>query len=282
MNAAGQVLPILYSFRRCPYAMRARLAIAASGQAVELREVVLKAKPAELLTASPKGTVPVLIDADGKVIDESLEIMLWALNKHDPEGWLTPDRNAMLALIAQCDSDFKHHLDRYKYPERYVDADAATHREAASEFLRGLEERLRTKHSLFGNGPALADMAIFPFVRQFAQTDATWFAAQPWPALQRWLSTLTASPRFAAIMEKIAPWQSGTVGVRFPPEKPAITLYEYTSHPPFWIAHDNEGYWLVPARNGGWSERHPFVGHVMNLRPLRSLGGVDLGLPDSA
>jgi len=277
MNAPGQDLPILYSFRRCPYAMRARLAIAVSGQAVELREVVLKAKPAELLAASPKGTVPVLVTPDGRVIEQSLEIMLWALERHDPEGWLSPDSAAMLALIAECDGDFKHHLDRTKYPERYAGADATEHREAASVFLRVLDEHLQASGCLFGEQPALADMAIAPFVRQFAQIDAAWFAAQPWPALNQWLENLLARPLFASIMEKYAPWESGTRGIRFPPQKPTVTLYEYTSQPPFWIAHDDEGYWLVPARDGGWAERHPFVGHVMNLRPLRDTGGVDLG-----
>lgn len=281
MNTPGQALPILYSFRRCPYAMRARLAIAASGQAVELREVVLKAKPVEMLAASPKGTLPVLIEADGNVIDESLEIMLWALGRHDPEGWLTPGRDEMLALIAQCDRDFKHHLDRYKYPERFAGVEAAAHREAASVFLRALDERLQTSLYLFGEHPALADMAIAPFVRQFAQTDAAWFAAQPWPALMQWLENIVARPRFTAIMHKYAPWQSGTPGIRFPAAAPAITLYEYTSQPPFWIAHDDEGYWLVPARDGGWAGRHPFIGHVMNLRPLLSTGSIDLGLPPS-
>jgi len=277
MNTPGQALPILYSFRRCPYAMRARLAIAVSGQGVELREVVLKSKPAEMLAASPKGTVPVLAEPDGRVIEQSLEIMLWALERYDPEGWLTPGRDEMLALIAQCDGDFKHHLDRTKYPERYAGANAAEHREAASGFLRELNQRLQTSACLFGERPALADMAIMPFVRQFAQIDAAWFAAQPWPALNRWLENLLASPLFATIMDKYAPWQSGTPGIRFPPAKPTVTLYEYTSQPPFWIAHDDEGYWLVPARDGGWAERHPFVGHVMNLRPLRDTGDVDLG-----
>lgn len=281
MSAPGQPLPILYSFRRCPYAMRARLAIAASGQAVELREVVLKAKPAEMLAASPKGTVPVLVDTDGTVIAESLEIMLWALSWNDPEGWLAPDKAEMLALIAQCDGEFKHHLDRYKYPERYAGVDAVEHREAASTFLRELNERLLKTSYLFGEQAALADMAIAPFVRQFAQTDAGWFAVQPWPALIGWLEDIVDSPRFAAIMNKYAPWQSGTQGIVFPPAKPTITLYEYTSQPPFWIAHDAEGYWLVPARHGGWAERHPFVGHVMNLRQVVDTRGIDLGAPES-
>lgn len=212
-------LPIFYSFRRCPYAMRARLAIAASGIEVELREVILKAKPAELLQASPKGTVPVLIASDGKVIDESLEIMRWALDQHDPEQWLNPDNGtlaSMLALIADCDGDFKHHLDRYKYPERYTGADALQHRAAGATFLASLNERLLAQPYLYGKRAALADMAIAPFVRQYAQTDATWFAQQPWPALVGWLASMVDSERFASIMDKYPPWTPGIPGPRFP------------------------------------------------------------------
>src|SRR4051812_31105758 len=128
----GSQLPILYSFRRCPYAMRARLAIAASGQRCELREVVLRDKPAEMLAASPKGTVPVLIDTDGRVLEESLDIMRWALGRSDPQAWLEPPSGSledMLELIARCDGDFKFHLDRYKYARRYQGADAGEHRQ---------------------------------------------------------------------------------------------------------------------------------------------------------
>lgn len=221
-------LPVLYSFRRCPYAMRARLAIAASGQACELREVVLRSKPAEMLHASPKGTVPVLVDTDGTVVDQSLDIMRWALHRNDPARWLSPDQetaDAMFALIAVNDGAFKRHLDRYKYPERYqaaADADGTggaggtAERDAGAAWLRGLDTRLQAHAWLFGSRPCLADMAIAPFVRQFAHTDAAWFAAQDWRALQAWLTGIIDSDAFAHVMQKWTPWASGTQGVAFP------------------------------------------------------------------
>jgi len=164
-------LPILYSFRRCPYAIRARLALLASGTVCEIREVKLSAKPAEMLALSPKATVPVLLSPDGRVIEESLDIMRWALARNDPEGWL--DRSDEL-LIACNDGPFKHHLDRYKYPDRH-DADPAEHRAAALDLLRPLEARLLASPYLCGDAMGLADAALMPFVRQFAQTDLAWF-----------------------------------------------------------------------------------------------------------
>lgn len=209
-------LPVLYSFRRCPYAMRARLALSISGQAHELREVVLRNKPAELLAASPKGTVPVLVLGGGEVLDESLDIMRWALGRHDPAQWLAPPGappDAMAALIAANDGDFKRHLDRYKYPNRYADeagADVAgfalAHRTQAAQWLAQLDARL-TSGWLLGSQASLADMALLPFVRQFAHTDADWFAAQPWPRLQGWLAAFEASALYAGVMQKHAPWQ---------------------------------------------------------------------------
>lgn len=212
-------LPVLYSFRRCPYAMRARFALLASGQRCELREVVLRDKPAELLAASPKATVPVLVDIDGTVIDQSLDIMRWALQRHDPAGWLQPAQGTldeMLALIAACDGDFKQQLDRYKYPNRFANADAGAHRAQGAQFLQALELRLCATRHLFGDHPALADMAIAPFVRQFAHTDAAWFAAQPWPALQAWLAALTGSALWTAATLKYPPWQAGQPDIVFP------------------------------------------------------------------
>lgn len=212
------MLPILYSFRRCPFAMRARFALLASGTACELREVVLRDKPAALRDASPKATVPVLVDVDGTVIDESLAIMRWALAQRDPQQWLAPSAGTlddMLALVAQCDGDFKQHLDRYKYPNRFEGADALQHRAEGGAFLEALETRLRGSRHLFGDAPALADMAIAPFVRQFAQVDAAWFAAAPWPALNAWLSALTESALWAKAMPKFPPWQPGDAVVVF-------------------------------------------------------------------
>ncbi len=213
-------LPVLYSFRRCPYAMRARLALAISGQACELREVVLKNKPAELLQASPKASVPVLVLPTGQVIDQSLEIMQWALAQNDPGHWLAPERGSvadMQALVAECDGDFKLHLDRYKYPNRHAGAVATEHRQAASAWLLQLDTLLQhSEPGLFGRS-SLADMAIAPFVRQFAHTDPTWFSSQPWLRLTAWLERFESSPLFARVMDKYSAWQSGTEGVAFPP-----------------------------------------------------------------
>lgn len=211
-HRSDPMLPILYSFRRCPFAMRARFALLASGTPCELREVLLRDKPAALREASPKATVPVLVDVDGTVIDESLAIMQWALSQRDPQRWLAPSLGTlddMLALVAQCDGDFKRHLDRYKYPNRFEGADALQHRSEAGVFLDGLEARLRGSRHLFGDAPALADMAIAPFVRQFAQVDAAWFAVATWPALNAWLSALAESPLWAKAMPKFPPWRPG-------------------------------------------------------------------------
>ena len=206
--------------------MRARLAIAVSGQRCELREVVLRNKPPEMLAASPKGTVPVLVLPSEEVIDESLDIMLWALRRNDPEGWLTPQRGSlddMQALIAENDGVFKRSLDRYKYPNRYpqehsvdVQQFAQVHQANGAGWLAGLESRLESGGWLFGGSTGLADMAILPFVRQFAHTDTAWFGAQPWPHLLAWLARWEASVLYASVMEKYPPWQTGHAGAGFP------------------------------------------------------------------
>jgi glutathione S-transferase len=196
-------LPILYSFRRCPYAMRARLALDVSAQVCEVREIILRDKPDEMLRASPKGTVPVLVDVDGSVIDESLDIMIWGLRRNDPEGWLTPEREtlaSMRSLICHFDEQFKWHLDRYKYPNRSPDANAEFSRGEAVVSLLLLEERLQAEKYLFGGRIALADMAIAPFVRQFSKVEPAWFSSQPLPNTTRWLTAITESPRFTRIM----------------------------------------------------------------------------------
>jgi len=198
-------LPVLYSFRRCPYAMRARLAIMVSGTMCELREVKLSAKPDSLIAASPKATVPVLILPDGTVIDQSLDIMHWSLGRNDPRWWLT---RTDADLIATSDGPFKHDLDRYKYPHRH-DSDAMAHRESGLAFLHQLDARLATHGQLCGQEQGLADMAIMPFVRQFAATDAAWFAAQTLPHVHEWLAGHLASALFAAVMVRYAPWQPG-------------------------------------------------------------------------
>ena len=200
--------PVLYSFRRCPYAMRARLALDASGLEVEHREILLRAKPQAMLEVSEKGTVPILVLDDGRVIDESLDVMLWALDRIDPEHWLE-GRETSLDLIATCDGEFKPHLDRYKYATRYDDADPLEHRAAASEFLTLLDGRLQVGLSLTGDTDRLADFGIFPFVRQFANTDRDWFEAQSWAALKAWLDRHLESDRFARVMVKHPLWSDG-------------------------------------------------------------------------
>lgn len=204
--------PVLYSFRRCPYAMRARLALAVSGVRCELREVVLRAKPPEMLAASPKGTVPVLVLADGAVIDESLDIMRWALARHDPERWLA---RGDAALIATNDGAFKRDLDRYKYPHRHG-SDALAHRESGLAFLRELDARLAIDGQLCGAARGLADAAIMPFVRQFAATGPEWFAAQALPHLRAWLEGHLASDLFKAAMLRVPPWSAGDPPVFYP------------------------------------------------------------------
>ena len=207
-------LPVLYSFRRCPYAMRARLALHASGIATEHREVVLKTKPAHLLALSPKGTVPVLWlpgAADGGVLEQSLDIMLWALRQHDPLGWLLPSDAGMadaLALIAHNDGPFKQQLDRYKYPNRSGLKSGVADRDEAAIWLRTLDARLQAQPLLSGEHFGLADAALAPFVRQFAHTDPGWFAAQAWTAIAKWLASFESSELFKAIMHKHAPWQA--------------------------------------------------------------------------
>ena len=206
--------PILYSFRRCPYAMRARMALWSARIDVILREVELADKPPALLEISPKGTVPVLISADGPLLEESIDIMRWALGKNDPEGWLAGDDRE---LIERNDGPFKHHLDRYKYPARYEDCDPLEHRAAGLKILRDLDARLGSQAQLTGAQRTLADMALFPFIRQFANTDRAWFDAEPLPHLQRWLEGHLSSDIFKAIMPKFAPWKAGDKPTLFGP-----------------------------------------------------------------
>jgi glutathione S-transferase len=207
--------PILYSFRRCPYAMRARLAIVANGRSVELREIVLRAKPAAMLEVAPKGTVPVLVMPDGSVIDESLDIMRWAGANTD-DGWPT---DADTAQIATNDGAFKHHLDRYKYADRHG-VDPVEHRDAATVLLGALDERLRDTGSLGENPragrPSMTDLAIMPFVRQFAQTDRSYFDGLSFERLHAWLATHLASALFARIMIRPVPWHPGDPPILFP------------------------------------------------------------------
>lgn len=219
------MVPLLYSYRRCPYAMRARMALLVAGIAFDAHEIVLRDKPAEMLARSPKGTVPVLVRPDGEVLEQSLDIMRWAFSVHDPADWWARAQSAAnLALLSSCDGPFKHHLDRTKYPERFESADPALHRAQAVEvLLQPLEVRLQAASQLGG----ATDLAIFPFVRQFAAIDPGWFEQQPLPALKAWLAGWLSHPLFTAAMAKLP---SGQV-VRFPswpalrppPANPAAT-----------------------------------------------------------
>ena len=204
--------PILYSFRRCPYAMRARMAIAISQTPVRLREIILRDKPIEMVEASPKATVPVLVDGDN-IIDESLAVMQWALNKNDPEDWrgsIDPQ------LIEENDGPFKHHLDRYKYATRYADIDPQEHRTAGFEFLEKLDSQLEESAFLNGDKRGFCDVAIFPFVRQFRIPNAEWFDSAPIPNVQRWLKSLMASDLFLTVMKKYPTWNDSKKEFEFP------------------------------------------------------------------
>lgn len=197
--------PILYSFRRCPYAMRARWALFLSSQECIIRELVLRDKPKHMLEISPKGTVPVLLLPTGQVIDESLDIMLWTLGNSDPKNLLTPESTSLdeaLTLIKFNDTEFKYHLDRYKYPNRYEGAVAEYHRTEAEKFFAQLEEKLTHNAYLFGSRPCIADYALAPFLRQFRNTDTEWFSASKYHALIRWLENLLTTDGFRIVMKK--------------------------------------------------------------------------------
>ena len=210
-------LPILYSFRRCPYAMRARMALAASGAEVMLREVLLKDKPAELLAASPKATVPVLVLSDGRVVEESLDVMQWALEYRDPLNWL--EGEALESdWISACDGDFKHWLDRYKYSERYPEHTAEDYRQKAETFVQKLEDWLSVSDWVGGDAANAVDVALFPFIRQFVGVDPSWWQQAPYPKVRLWLENWLNSALFSAIMAKYPRWESGQPGERFPPD----------------------------------------------------------------
>ena len=208
-------LPVLYSFRRCPYAIRARMALAVAGTTVELREVVLRDKPAEMVAASAKGTVPVLVLPDGTVIDESLDIMFWALRQHDPNHWLDHSADAS-PLLSRCEDEFKHWLDRYKYADRHPEQTKDFYRGQALLFIDELEQALAETPYLLGDEVGIADVGVFPFIRQFAGVDPDWWADAPYPATRRWLESWLTSPLFTGAMKKYPPWASGTTGPAFP------------------------------------------------------------------
>jgi len=208
-------IPTLYSFRRCPFAIRARMALVYSGIQVELREVKLSDMPASMLQLSPKATVPVLVLEDGRVIDESLEAMLWSLSQADLQQWLDMDERST-QLLRRCDVEFKPLLDCYKYADRHPESSELEHRQRAEAFLRDLDEILSHQPYLAGRHCRLVDVAIFPFIRQFAGVDAAWFANCEYAFAREWLNSLLASELFLAVMKKYPFWQPGDTAVYLP------------------------------------------------------------------
>lgn len=212
------MLPILYSFRRCPYAIRARLTLKYSGIPVELREVILADKPEEMLQASPKGTVPVLILEDGTILEESLDIMNWALNHNDPDNWLVNDDTTVekiKQLIDINDGPFKQHLDHYKYAVRFPEHSAEYYRDQADDYLGNLNSQLKGSSYLFGDQLSFVDIAIFPFIRQFAFVDKKWFDNNDYHELQSWLKSMLEMQLFADVMQKYSQWKPGDETIVF-------------------------------------------------------------------
>lgn len=204
------MLPVLYSFRRCPFAIRARITLHYAEVSYELREVWLKNKPEAMLRASAKATVPTMVLPDGTVLDESLDIMHWALQLSDPESWLpTGNSSKAQALLNENDTVFKQHLDHYKYFDRFPEHPQAFYRDKACQFLSKLEHQLTGSDYLISNRISMVDVAIFPFIRQFAFADKPWFDQAPYPALQAWLQHFLEAGLFRSIMGKYSAWQEG-------------------------------------------------------------------------
>ncbi|MCF6274168.1 MAG: glutathione S-transferase [Robiginitomaculum sp.] len=204
---------ILYSFRRCPYAMRARMGLKIADIDYEHREVLLRDKPTEMLQVSPKATVPIIVRSDGKVIDESFDIMLWALGHSDPEDWLAPDMGAMLGLIKTIEGPFAQHQFRYKYASFFDDSLKRgdvniEHRDAACVILADYENILAASPYLMGDAPSLADYAIFPFIRQFAAVEKKWWDKPQFPHLHKWLAYFLEVEIFTSVMEKYPLFES--------------------------------------------------------------------------
>ena len=209
-------LPILYSFRRCPYAMRARMAIHISDQRCEIREVLLRDKPPSMLQYSAKGTVPVLILQDGKVIDESLDVIDWALNLNDPDDWQrSKDKEKTKELIKINDGEFKYHLDRYKYSKRYDNEDPEFHRKKCLKFIESINNELNNSEYIFDDNISYADIVLLPFIRQFRIADLEWFDSLPYDNLKRWLSSFLGSSLLNSIMKKYDLWKEGDKSIVF-------------------------------------------------------------------
>lgn len=214
-------LPIIYSLRNCPFAMRARIAIYKSQQPVWLRDIVLSDKPAEMLAASPKGTVPVLITPNGTVIEESLEVMLWALSMNDPDDLLFTGDDEMLAdmqtLIYRFDTEFKRCLENYKCAKRYSETNIIERREACQGYIAQLEQRLTQHQYLMADRESLADIALLPFIRQFARVERQWYLQSPYPHVRQWLTDYLQSNMFSKVMTKHELWLTNRCDVRLNP-----------------------------------------------------------------
>ena len=223
-----QSYPVLWSFRRCPYAMRARLAINASQCQVHLREIRLSNKPTEFVSVSPKSTVPVLVLPDGYVIDESRDIMIWALQQSDPQGWLRlwqADPEFCNAFLDRLDGSFKQQLDRYKYASRFEPSVGRQSRQDACVFLAEINQFLKSGLGhLSGADFGVLDAATLPFMRQFRGVDEIWFDSQPWPHLHRWLGIFLNSADFGAVMQKYKPWQAGDRVILFPASGEGLSI----------------------------------------------------------
>jgi len=210
MNDEVQSLPVLYSLRNCPYAMRARIAIFKAKQTVQLRDVVLSNKPAEMIAASPKATVPVLVLPDEVVIDESLAVMLWALNETDPDDLLHKQNehslSVMLELINTFDTEFKAYLEQYKCAKRYKENNIDECRALCEQLIQVLEDRLKNHNFLFSDWESLADIALLPFIRQFARVERQWYLQSPYPNVRNWLNNYLQSPMFTKVMAKYPLW----------------------------------------------------------------------------
>ena len=244
------VLPILYSFRRCPYAMRARWALLEAGLLVQWREIALKQKPDEMLQVSPKGTVPVLVLSDATVIDESLAVMEWALDQADPRR-LREAGNAS-ALVNENDGPFKHHLDRFKYTDRYPGELQDTHRAAGLAILRSWNQRVATNGWLLSDELSLADAALWPFVRQWRTADPQGFDADDsLQELRQWLNRFLEDPRFERLMQRADPWNAGGQQHQFPADATAVPVDQPLFHLALaddWQAAQASGSYRVSTR----------------------------------
>jgi len=217
-------LPVLYSLRNCPYAMRARMAIYVSGQAVLLRDIVLSDKPAHMLQVSPKGTVPVLVLQNGEVLDQSLEIMMWAFGQGDPSNYLMSDgpntQAEMLSLIALFDTEFKLCLEHYRSAKRYHDESVLEHRLACEQYLQMLEQKLSQHLYLMSDNPSLADLAIVTFIRQLARVERQWYLQSPYPNIRKWLNGFLQGRMFSKVMTKYPLWLAAKPLIVFAADKP--------------------------------------------------------------